>query len=117
MLGAMGLTPQPPSVSSRADHLGFVPGTVEPQLGNMARVLFGFAALDLLDDVDEALVGAGRDADLLAFAHDKAVQELDLGAPAFGHVLAHRRLLIGRAAPDPRQPPLIMGLERSGIAL
>ena len=36
------------------------------------------------------------------FAHDKAVEELDLGAPAFGHVLAHRGPLIGRAAADPR---------------
>src|ERR1700737_328198 len=56
------------------------------------------------------------DADLLAFAHDKAVQEFDLSAPALHHVLAHRRPLIGRAAPDPRQPPLVIGFERFGIA-
>ena len=57
------------------------------------------------------------DADLLAFAHDKAVREFDLSAPALHHVLAHRRPLIGRAAPDPRQPPLVIGFERFGIAL
>jgi hypothetical protein len=83
----------------------------------VARVLLEFAALDALDHVDEALVGAGRDADLLAFAHDKAVQKLDLGAPALYHVLAHRRPLIGRAAADPRQPPLVAGLECGGVAL
>jgi hypothetical protein len=79
--------------------------SVEPQLGDVARVLLELAALDALDDVDEALVGAGLDADLLAFAHDKAVQIFDLGAPAFGHILTNRRPLIGRAAADPRQPP------------
>jgi hypothetical protein len=60
---------------------------------------------------------ARLNADLFAFAHDKAVQKFDLGAPALGHVLAHRRPLIGRAAPDPRQPPLIVSLERFEIAL
>jgi hypothetical protein len=83
-------------------------GSVEPQLGDVARVLLEFAALDALDDVDEALVGAGRDADLLAFADHKAVEEFDLGAPA----LPHRRPLIGRAAPAARQPPLVIGLRR-----
>src|SRR5437868_4259463 len=68
-------------------------------------------------DVDEPLVGADLDADLLAFAHDEAVQELDLGAPSLGHVLAHRRPLVGRAATDPRQPPLVVDLERRGVAL
>ena len=36
--------------------------------------------------LDDGLIGAGMNADLLAFAH-KAVQKFDLGAPAFGHVL------------------------------
>ena len=43
----------------------------------MARVLLEVAALDALDDVDEALVGAGRDADLLAFAHEKQSKSCD----------------------------------------
>ena len=34
--------------------------------------------------------------DLLALAHDEAVEELDLGAPALLHVLAHRGALLGR---------------------
>jgi hypothetical protein len=49
----------------------------------VARVLFELAALDLFDDIDEALIGARGDADLLALAHDKAVEIFDLGAPAF----------------------------------
>ena len=69
--------------------------SVQPQLGDVARVLFEFAALDPFDDVDEPLIGARLDADLRAFAHDKAVQIFDLSAPPFGHVLAHRRPLIG----------------------
>src|SRR5712671_2241550 len=63
------------------------PASIQSEVGDVARVLFQFAALDALDDVDQALVGAGGDADLRAFADDKAVEELDLGAPAFGHVL------------------------------
>jgi hypothetical protein len=70
-------------------------GSVQPQFRNMARVLFEFAALDFLDDVDEALTGARLNADLFAFAYDKAVQIFDLGAPALRHVLTHRRPLIG----------------------
>jgi hypothetical protein len=46
---------------------------VEPQLGDVAWVLFELAALDLLDDVYKPLVGARLNADLLALAHDKAV--------------------------------------------
>jgi hypothetical protein len=33
---------------------------VQPQFGDVARVLLQFAALDLLDDVDEPLIGARR---------------------------------------------------------
>src|ERR1700758_1540065 len=68
---------------------------VQPHFGNVAWVLFEFATLDLFDDIDEPLVGAGLNADLLAFAHDKATQIFDLGAPALRHTLAHRRPLIG----------------------
>jgi hypothetical protein len=34
---------------------------VQPELGDVRRVLLEFAAFDLLDDVDEPLVGAGRE--------------------------------------------------------
>ena len=53
----------------------------------MARVLFELAALDLLDDVDEPLIGARLNSDLLAFAHDKALEKLDLCAPALAMAL------------------------------
>src|SRR5262249_43313629 len=62
-------------------------------------------------------IGARLNANLRAFAHDEAVQEFDLGAPALGHILTHRRALIGRAAPDPRQPALVVNLERDKVAL
>ena len=41
------------------DHSGFVSGSVEPQLGDVARVLPQLAALDLFDGVDEPLIGEG----------------------------------------------------------
>jgi hypothetical protein len=75
--------------SEEAGRVSIVPLSVQPEFGDVARVLLQFAALDALDDVDEALVGAGLHSDLLPLAHDKAVEELDLGAPALGHVLAH----------------------------
>ena len=90
--------------------------SVKPQVGDVARVLFEFAALDLLDQIDEPLVGAGGEADLFSLAHDKAVQELDLGAPALEHVLAHRRALLGRAA-WLRQDPVLVAGERFRVAL
>src|SRR3954470_6222856 len=93
-----------------------VSSSVEPQIGDVARVLLEFAALDLFDQIDQALVGAGGEADLFALAHDKAVQELDLGAAALEHVLAHRRPLIGRAARLGQDAILVAG-ERLGIAL
>jgi len=52
------------------DHSGFVSGSVEPQLGDVARVLLQLAALDLLDDIAQPLIGARLNTDLLAFAHD-----------------------------------------------
>jgi hypothetical protein len=72
-----------------------VSGSVQPQFRNVVWVLFEFATLDLFDDVDEPLIGARLNTDLLAFAHDRTVQIFDLGASAFRHVLTHRRPLIG----------------------
>src|SRR5919197_445842 len=50
-----------------------------------------FAELDLFDDLDELYVGRSGAADFLAFGGDHPVDEVDLGAPAFHHVLPHRR--------------------------
>ena len=46
---------------------------VQPELGDVARVLFELAALDLFDDVDQPLIGAGPNADLFAFAPNAAI--------------------------------------------
>jgi len=70
-------------VSSRVVAARLDP-SVQPQLGNVARVLLEFAALDFFDDLDEPLVGARRQPGPFALAHDKPVQKFDLGAPALG---------------------------------
>src|SRR6516165_11448190 len=51
----------------------------------------GLAVLYLLDCLDQLDVGRGGDADLMAFGGDHAVDEVDLGAATFQHVLSHRR--------------------------
>src|SRR3954468_15952875 len=81
-------------------------GSVQPQVGDVARVLLEFAALDLFDDLDEPLVGPSRQSGPFALAHDEPVQEFDLGAAALCHVLPHRRALLGRAAALCREPIL-----------
>src|SRR5262249_31236703 len=48
------------------------------------------AQLHFLHRRDQLLVGGGRDAGLAALFDDDAVDEVDLGAPALLHVLAHR---------------------------
>src|SRR5215469_9111513 len=58
------------------------------------------AELDLLDDLDELGVGGGGTAHFLALGGDQPVDEIDLGAPAFEHILAHRRA--GQFAPGVR---------------
>src|SRR5256885_13488083 len=50
--------------------------------------------LDLFDCRDQLLVGRYRPADRAAALDDDAVDEVDLGAPALLHVLAHRRALV-----------------------
>src|SRR5258708_33150148 len=69
--------------------------SVEPQIRDVARVGLERPALDPLHDVGERLMGTGGNADLLALGDDQAVQELDLGAPALHHILAHRGPLLG----------------------
>src|SRR5205085_1723687 len=88
---------------------------VQPEFGDVAGILLELAALDLFDEVDEPLIGARREPDLLAFAHDKAVEEFDLGAAALCHVLAHRRALLGRAA-RLRADMLLVARQRVAVA-
>src|SRR5262249_26968247 len=59
---------------------------VQPQLRDMPRIRLQFAALHLRDKVRQHCVGAAGNSDLLALAHDEAVEEIDLGAPALLHV-------------------------------
>src|ERR1700732_825419 len=73
-------------------------GSVQPQLGDVPRIGLELVAFDALDDVRQHGIGGAREADLLALAHHEAVEEFDLGAPAFLHVLAHRGTLPGRGA-------------------
>src|SRR5258706_13924608 len=47
-----------------------------------------------LDDVRQHGISTAREADLLALAHDEAVEEFDLRASALLHVLAHGRTLL-----------------------
>src|SRR5262245_26979697 len=68
--------------------------SIEPELLDVARVGLQVPSLDALDDVGEHGVGAGGNAHLLALAYHVAVEQLDLGAPTFLHVLAHRRALL-----------------------
>src|SRR6516225_1516525 len=65
------------------------PRSIEPQLRDVSRISLELALLDALDEVCEHRVGAAGQAELFAFAHHEAVQELDLGAAAFFHVLTH----------------------------
>src|SRR5262245_20220433 len=69
---------------------------VQPQFCNVAGFGLQLPAFHLFDDLDEPLVSARLHPDLVALAHDKTIQEFDLGAPAFHHVLPHRRALLGR---------------------
>src|SRR3954465_11953220 len=48
-------------------------GSVQPQIGDVLRVGLQLAFLDPEDDVGQDRIGRGRDADLLALAHDEAV--------------------------------------------
>src|SRR6202040_2730687 len=52
------------------------------------------AEFDLLDRRDQLLVRRYRQADRATPLDDDAVDEIDLGAPALLHVLAHRRALV-----------------------
>src|SRR6202795_3831711 len=70
-----------------------------------------------LDDVRQRGIGAAREADLLALAHHEAVEEFDLRAPAFLHVLAHGGTLLGRGALAVLEALLVAGAHRRLVAL
>ena len=61
----------------------------------MPRIGLKLPAFDARDDVGQHGIGAAGEAELLALANDKTVEEFDLGAPALLHVLAHRGTLLG----------------------
>ena len=65
----LAVPPQPAGVSSGPTTWGFVSGSVEPQFRDVARVPPKLAALDFLNDVDEPLIGARLNPNLLPFAH------------------------------------------------
>src|SRR5262249_49495341 len=79
-------------------------------------VCLQLAALDAHDEIGQHRVGAAGDADLLAFAHDEAVHEIDLGAPALLHVLAHRRPLAAGGVLAVLETLLVAGLDRGSVA-
>src|SRR5581483_2760446 len=102
---------RPPATSQAAIPL------VQPQFGDVPRILLQLAALDLLDDVGQDRVGAAGHAELLALAYDMAVDELDLGAPALRHVLAHRGTLLGRRLLAVGKALRVISFDRRLVAL
>src|SRR6266851_7528272 len=91
--------------------------SIQAQIGDVLRVGLQFADFHPPDDVGQDCVGRGRDADLLALAHDKAVEERDLGAAALEHVLAGRRAVFAAAALRAGQAVIVDLLLRGSIAL
>src|SRR5437588_134979 len=65
-------------------------GSVQPQLRDVAGIGLKLIPFHALDDVRQHRIGAARKADLFVLAHHEAVEEFDLRAPAFLHILAHR---------------------------
>src|SRR5712691_3036683 len=98
--------------ANRPEH-----ASVQPQLGDVARIGLELATLHALDDVGQHRIGAAREADLLALAHHQAVEEVDLRAPALLHVLAHGGTLLGRGAVGVLQALLVAGAHRRLVAL
>src|SRR5262249_48725230 len=77
--------------------------SIQPELGDVPRIGGNLTALDALDEIGEHRIGAAWQTELLALAHDEAVEKLDLSAAAFLHVLTHRGPLLAcraRALPD-----------------
>src|SRR6185437_11969863 len=91
--------------------------SIESQVLDVLRIGLELAALDALDDIGEHRVGAHSQAKLLALAYHEAVEELDLGAPAFLHVLAHRGPLARSHAARVLETLLVAGAHRVRVAL
>src|SRR6202140_4194305 len=70
-------------------------GSVQPQLSDVPRIRAQLVAFHALDDAGQHGIGVAGEADLLALANHKAVEEFDFRAPALLHVLAHRGPLLG----------------------
>src|SRR6185437_4442724 len=113
------------SAEIRRYSMAFPPGaravarrcSVEPQIGDVARIGLELAAFDLVDDLGQGGVGAGGKPDARRLLDDEAVQEIDLGAAPLHHVLAHRGPLLGREILGAGEQ-MVGGLrQRRGIAL
>src|SRR5205814_308342 len=107
----------PGGTLSRGAGEGLMPRLIQPQIGDVLRIGLQFADFHPPDDVSEDRVGRRRDADLLALAHDKAVEERDFGAATLDHVLAGRRPVFAAAALRAGQAMLVDFLLRGGVAL
>src|SRR5262245_33210239 len=83
----------------------------------MARIGRNLATLYALDDIGEHRVGAARHSDLLALPHHETVEKLNLCAPAFLHVLAHGRTLLGGSALAVLEALLVAGTHRCIVSL
>src|SRR6266446_8236625 len=92
-------------------------GSVQPQLSDVPRIRPQLMTFHTLDDVRQHGVGGAREADLPALAHHEAVEEFDLRAPAFLHVLAHGGTLLGRGALAVLEALLVAGAHRCLVAL
>ena len=90
---------------------------VEAQLADVARIGLKLAPLHAFDDVGEHGVGPARLPNLVALAHNQAVQKLNLGAAALQHILTHRRSLFGRCLLGVLETLLVASLDRRPIAL
>src|SRR5690349_2832748 len=96
---------------------GLARRSVEPEVEDVALVGLELARLDALHDVGEGGVRRRGDAELPRLLDDEAVEELDLGAPALHHVLAHRGAVRATAARRLGEPALVVEAARLGIAL
>src|SRR5580658_2106170 len=91
-------------------------GSVQPQLSDIFWIRLELTFLDAFDEVGEHGIGAAGQAELVALAHNEAVEELDLGAPALLHVLPHRGPLPGGGAAGVLDALLVAGAHRRLVA-
>src|ERR1700732_592355 len=97
-----------PGLAGLRPRSGMTPSaSVQSQTGDVLRVGLQLALFDPQHDIGEDRIGRRRDADLLALAHDKAVEERDLGTASLDHVLAGRRAVLAAAALRPGQAMVV----------